>query len=352
MMNTLKLGSTLSFIIFLSITLAPIKAYAADMSIERECGASYCDFILTGVITKQTPKLLAEATIDMEGSVVVFESPGGSLTAGLELGRVIRKNGLRTRVGSWDTSSEYANTCLSACAYAFLGGINREVEKGSKLGFHRFSVAIEKDQLVNANSALKVAQDLSSSLVNYVLEMEVDARIFTVASKTPSDEMFVPDDKTLLEYEIITPAGFSQFSLRAALNGVVADSNRQHASNKYQNLTIFTAYCQQGVRTLLFQTNVMALYDWGPAELSVTYYVGEEPHYETVPKSSVSLQENGSQVYVIAEISQQLSMHLEQADKIETRFDYPNAAGGGYEFDLELNANDHNSLNAAFRLCI
>lgn len=351
-MQIFKMGAIFSFMMFLAATILPLSTYAADMSIDRQCGASYCDFILTGVITKQTPELLRKATVDMQGSVVVLESPGGSLTAGLELGRVIRKNGLRTRVGSWDNSNQYSNTCLSACAYAFLGGINREVEKGAKLGFHRFSVANEKDKLVNANSALKVAQDLSSSLVNYVLEMEIDARIFTVASNAPPDQMYVPDDKTLLEYEIITPAGFSQFALRAAQNGVVADSDRQHASNKYQNLTTLTAYCQQGVQKLLFQTNVMPLFDWGPAQLNITYYVGEEPYYETIETSSVSLQKNETQVYVIAEISKQLSGHLEQADKIESSFDYPNAAGGGYEFSLELDDNDHQSLNAAFRLCI
>lgn len=341
--------------IFHIALLISTNSFAADMTIDRQCGANYCDFILTGKITKQTPDLLRKATIDMHGSVVVLESPGGSLTAGLELGRVIRENGLRTRVGNSDLAdsiNEHSNTCLSACAYAFLGGLDREVEEGAKLGFHRFSISRDKDKLVSANSAINVAQDLSSTLVSYVLEMGIDARIFTDASKAQSDQMHFPKRQIMLDYEVITPSGFSQFSLRAARSGIVADSNRQHASNKYQNLNAFTAYCEQGTPKLLFTTDIKSLEEWGPALLYITYYKGAEVFYETIEASAVSVQSFDNGVYLVANIAKSVSEKLAVASKIETAFDYPNAAGGQYEFHLDLNDNDRISLEAAFRLCI
>jgi hypothetical protein len=73
---------------------------------------------------------------------ICFNSPGGSVLGGLELGRAIRKLGFRTAVcTSVPDSAGYQITaqgrCLSACVYAFLGGSTRSAGSGA-LGIHRF----------------------------------------------------------------------------------------------------------------------------------------------------------------------------------------------------------------------
>ena len=65
---------------------------------------------------------------------ILFDSGGGSEPDGLELGRLIRKAGLATRIPA-------GATCASACADAFLGGVVRRVEKGGRYGIHMPTIA-------------------------------------------------------------------------------------------------------------------------------------------------------------------------------------------------------------------
>ena len=61
-------------------------------------------------------------------TVVLLDSQGGYVIASMELGRVFRRIGAATVV---------ANQCLSACVYAFMGGVKRVAPRGALLGIHR-----------------------------------------------------------------------------------------------------------------------------------------------------------------------------------------------------------------------
>jgi hypothetical protein len=65
---------------------------------------------------------------------ILFDSGGGSEPDGLELGRLIRKAGLSTRIPA-------GAMCASACADAFLGGVSRRVDKGGRYGIHMPTIA-------------------------------------------------------------------------------------------------------------------------------------------------------------------------------------------------------------------
>jgi hypothetical protein len=60
-------------------------------------------------------------------AIVLLESPGGSLEAGLSIGRTIREKHLTTM--AW-------RTCASSCATAWLGGVLRLMFTDSRIGFH------------------------------------------------------------------------------------------------------------------------------------------------------------------------------------------------------------------------
>jgi hypothetical protein len=62
-------------------------------------------------------------------AIVVFESRGGSLLAGIEIGKTIRLKGFATFVP--DTVQ-----CASACALAWLGGRVRFMSNSARVGFH------------------------------------------------------------------------------------------------------------------------------------------------------------------------------------------------------------------------
>lgn len=62
-------------------------------------------------------------------AIVFFDSPGGSVMTAITIGRMIRKNHFVTAVAD-------AATCTSACAFAWLAGIERLIGSNAKIGFH------------------------------------------------------------------------------------------------------------------------------------------------------------------------------------------------------------------------
>jgi hypothetical protein len=137
------------------------------------------------------------------GSDLDLHTNGGSLIGGMSLGRVIREYIFTTHVGQKgalkDEFQHIENgVCMSACAIAFLGGKHRFVSGESKYGVHRFTL---NDDGV---SQIDLAQQLSASVVDYIGEMGVDPKLFTIASETPSDDILVLPKETLNSLNITT----------------------------------------------------------------------------------------------------------------------------------------------------
>lgn len=112
------------------LTAAPTRAADVERS---PLGASAADGALitvTGEFHKGDDRKLVRALLETEGTAIVqFESPGGSLIAGLAMGRAIRLNGATTLVPD-------EATCASACGLAWLGGVRRAVGDRARVGFH------------------------------------------------------------------------------------------------------------------------------------------------------------------------------------------------------------------------
>jgi hypothetical protein len=62
-------------------------------------------------------------------AVVVFNSDGGNLQAGIEIGKIIRLKSFATAVLN-------GLRCASSCAFAWLGGTPRFMGQGAQIGFH------------------------------------------------------------------------------------------------------------------------------------------------------------------------------------------------------------------------
>lgn len=74
-------------------------------------------------------KRFANVALQNISATVHLSSPGGNLLAGIEIGKTIRIKGFSTAVPD-------GSECASACALAWLGGRQRIVGSGSKIGFH------------------------------------------------------------------------------------------------------------------------------------------------------------------------------------------------------------------------
>jgi len=143
-----------------------------------------CQTMILGVgqIDRETPSQFKAIAKDFpRGSWVAISSPGGDLMGGMLLGMAIRESGFNTTIGNTDFSPP---DCLSACAYAFLGGISRKLPPGSRYGLHQFRGS---QKAINADQAQKV----SVALAQYLDAMGVDRRLLDYAQMTSSDKVAV-----------------------------------------------------------------------------------------------------------------------------------------------------------------
>src|SRR5947209_19946303 len=82
----------------------------------QNCRSCAPEILAVGFITLESPDEFRAAAGKIGGAVVVrLASPGGNLVGGLRLGQAVRELGAATTVAR-------GSRCVSACAYAFLGG--------------------------------------------------------------------------------------------------------------------------------------------------------------------------------------------------------------------------------------
>lgn len=107
------------------------------------------------------------------GALVVLDSDGGGLDAGLAIGRAVRAAGAGTLVPS-------GASCASACALIWVGGAQRDIGISGQLGFHSSYVR---------RGARPVASPAGNALIgDYFRELGLgDATIARLTSTPPED---------------------------------------------------------------------------------------------------------------------------------------------------------------------
>lgn len=235
------------------------------MTFETRCAGNAvesCYVVATGTIEPDTAQRFQdfyEAFLH-EGNRVLFDSQGGDLAAGMALGRLIREQQFETRVGRWNPDALWEDAvdvteCSSACAYAFLGGTIRQVPEGNRLGFHQFYLDASRVPTQVAGSTLvqvmSETQRLSGDIVFYLIEMGIDARLFSLGSQAEQAGMIYPEPQQMLDFDLVTPLGYGPFFLEPFRNGIVAASRRIGPTRAYDEMTQLTALCRGGVPSLL-----------------------------------------------------------------------------------------------------
>jgi hypothetical protein len=194
---------------------AVAKEYEKTMRFEvfQPCAgtASFCGpmILAQGELDPGAPERLKKILQSMNVYPrVVFDSPGGNLLAGVQMGELIRSWGLNTAIGlgymkeTPDGMHAVALDvgCYSACAYAFMGGVSRYVLDGAHFGVHQFSGAVENQQ---ASTQVTLA-----FLSQYMKRMGVDRDLLDVASLTSADDVteIAHQDAVQFNLDNTTPA--------------------------------------------------------------------------------------------------------------------------------------------------
>ena len=133
------------FVTSVLLVLSIADRAAAEAHIDQGClgnNSATCFVLIEGQIEKGLTERFQRYLDDegVEGSRLILNSPGGNLGEALKLGRLIRELEWRTMIGGsgdvprnstggfdilmWETYPANG-ICESACAYVFMGGVNR-----------------------------------------------------------------------------------------------------------------------------------------------------------------------------------------------------------------------------------
>jgi hypothetical protein len=165
------------------------------------CGKACHTWIsAAGVITENTARdfeVFAEDN-NVRGATLVLDSEGGSVVAGLALGRAIRRFDMATTVGKTillpsDDGKARARlspdtSCESMCAFLLLGGTRRYVPPQARVLVHMIWLGDKRDRPREASYTADelglVEQDIGS-IARYTVEMGGSIELVETALRVP-----------------------------------------------------------------------------------------------------------------------------------------------------------------------
>jgi len=96
---------------------------------------------------------------------VVFNSTGGNFMSSIKIGKFIREQQLNTFIPK-------NKKCSSACTYAFMGGVERTIDKDAKFAMHR--PYFNEDMPVKYTEGYDIGVITSVTVATYLIKMGLD----------------------------------------------------------------------------------------------------------------------------------------------------------------------------------
>ena len=120
------------------------------------------------------------------------------------LGKDIRRQGFSTAVTAYDPQSrtlQPGGQCSSACAYVFLGGVERSVGTGARIGVHQISAPQDAP---SSSCRPPTANGWISMVALYVRDMGGDLGVLIPALRTAPGDMHWLSSSELSRYAVVT----------------------------------------------------------------------------------------------------------------------------------------------------
>ena len=202
------------------------------------------------------------------GTVILLNSQGGDLSSGIRLGQVIRQKNFNTRVGqAQDQKNVVVKTpgvCLSSCALAFLGGVQRQLDERDELGF--FSL-----QSTQKSSSKLTEEDLKKALANigrYLEQMNVNGTLLEQIMRIEGNDPLLinPTSAKALNIENASKGELNPWRVQALDNGVLIAITSQKQTQGQFNITLGLSKANGDFRLIiLIKPTINSI---GPAKLT------------------------------------------------------------------------------------
>jgi len=201
--------------------------------------------IAEGVIDLSAParlRTLIRANNIPDRSHIYFNSPGGSVTAALELGRILREERIYANLSGYQRGDQPPRPsqppiCLSACALAFIGAPFRfgSFRGDETFGVHRFYSQ-------GAEIGDDVTQVLANQIVQYIREMGVDIRLFAEIVRAGRNDINILSRAKLEELGVVNNGiGRTAWSLESVQDFIYLKGERE----TFRGINKFILQCNQ-----------------------------------------------------------------------------------------------------------
>jgi hypothetical protein len=131
--------------------------------------------LVEGVLMPDDDKLFRSRVGALTKATIGFSSDGGSLFAGIAIGKIIRLKSFATLVMS-------GKRCASACALAWLGGTTRYMASNAYIGFH--AAYVEKEGRATETGVG------NALLGSYLAQIGLSERaVFYITERSPNEEL-------------------------------------------------------------------------------------------------------------------------------------------------------------------
>jgi hypothetical protein len=189
-----------------------------------------------------------------------FSSLGGSLSGGLRVGQVLRDQDI------WVQTGFKESVCYSACAYAFMGGLIRELGPQAKFGLHQFY------SQSNDMTASK-AQNISGLISTYLDVMGIDRQVLQIALSTQANSIKIIGRPQAQQLRIDNHGSpFSPWKLEASSKGTLATITTERQFNRPWLLTALVSRVNGEARLMMQLKNLQGNASW-LSSLSAQYFV-------------------------------------------------------------------------------
>lgn len=213
--------------------------------------------VAEGEITSETPRKFREhvAKFEFGAGLIMLDSPGGNLIAGIELGKAIRELNGSTSVGKtvkntgdpdnpWDR--EEPGICASACVFAFMGGVSRSVGPNDLIGVNQFYSVDE--EVIDSG----IVQMVAGQSLFHTVSMGVDPQVVVAASATDPDELYWFDREEIVRYGLDNTAEKTEpWKLEPYKNGMVITTVHYESAHRSVAITLFCRVEDEAWRLLV-----------------------------------------------------------------------------------------------------
>jgi hypothetical protein len=128
-------------------------------------------------------------------ATIALNSPGGSVSDALAIGRQLRARGIETRVGS-------KAVCLSACPYVLAAGAERVVSREAAVGVHQHYFG--QSTVLPAFLAVADIQRGQAEVLTYLHEMGIDPMLVAKAMQTDASDIYILVPQELKDFSLAT----------------------------------------------------------------------------------------------------------------------------------------------------